>query len=474
LAPTRCARCALFIVLVALAAPAGALGESKSRGSAGNELGKLAQLHGPSGCLVDRSTPAGGCTPVRALKGPAPLLGSDAVAISPDAKNVYVASSKSNAIAVFKRNQSDGTLSQRSGTAGCIAAAGAGGCAPAVGLIRPNSVAVSPDGQNVYATAVGSNAITVFSRNSSTGALTQAGDGSGCISNAALTGCTTGRALDGADIVTVSPDGANVYVGAFVGNAVAVFARNGATGALTQPAGASGCLTNAPTDGCTTAIGIGSPEGMAVSADGNNVYVAAALSNDVAVLDRDPSTGALTQASDGSGCISNAALTGCTTGTQLSGADAVAVSPDDADVYVTSLFSNSLTSFTRTAGTGDLAQQSGTSACAIYVFAVGCSLARAMSGTEGLAVSPDGANVYTAADESNAIVVFNRNTSTGAVIQKSGRMGCVTTSKAPDCRRARALSQVGSLAVSPDGKYVYAGAFGSDAVAVFKRVSRSR
>jgi DNA-binding beta-propeller fold protein YncE len=474
LTDTRCAHRALFIILVALAAPAGALGESKSRGPAGNELGKLAQLHGPSGCLVDRSKPVGGCTPVRALKGPAPILGSEAVAISPDAKNVYVASSKSNAIAVFKRNQSDGTLSQRSGTAGCIAAAGAGGCAPAVGLIHPNSVAVSPDGQNVYATAVGSNAITAFSRNSSTGALTQAGDGSGCVSNAALTGCTTGRALDGADVVTVSPDGKNVYVGAFVGNAVAVFARDASTGALTQPAGDSGCLTNAPTGGCTTAIGIGSPEGMAVSADGNNVYVAAAVSDDVAVLDRDPSTGALTQAGDGSGCISNAALTGCTTGTQLSGADAVAVSPDDADVYVTSLFSNSLTSFTRTAGTGDLAQQSGTSACAIYVFAVGCSLARAMSGTEGLAVSADGANVYTAADESNAIVVFNRNTSTGAVIQKSGRMGCVTTSKAPDCRRARALSQVGSLAVSPDGKNVYSAAFASNAVAVFKRVSRSR
>ncbi|MDX6580818.1 MAG: hypothetical protein QOI10_2 [Solirubrobacterales bacterium] len=454
--------CAL-IVVAALLAPAGALGSPKA-------VGALEQLSGAGGCLVDRSQPAHGCTSARALRGPAPILGSNAVAISPEGKNVYVASSQSNAIAVFKRNPHSGTLSQRSGAAGCISAGGVGGCATAVGLVRPNSVTVSGDGANVYATSVGSNAVTTFARNPSTGALTQAGDSSGCISNAALTGCTTGRALDGSDIVTVSPDGANVYVGAFVGNAVAVFARNGATGALTQPADDSGCLTNAPTGGCTTAIGIGSPEGMAVSADGNNVYVAAALSNDVAVLDRDPSTGALTQAGDGSGCISNAALTGCTTGTQLSGADAVAVSPDDADVYVTSLFSNSLTSFTRTAGTGDLAQQSGTSACAIYVFAVGCSLARAMSGTEGLAVSPDGANVYSAADESNAIVVFNRNTSTGAVIQKSGRMGCVTTSKAPDCRRARALSQVGSLAVSPDGKHVYAGAFGSDAVAVFKRV----
>ena len=187
------------------------------------------------------------------------------------------------------------------------------------------------------------------------------------------------------------------------------------------------------------------PEGLAVSADGNNVYVAAALSNDLAVLSRDPSTGALTQAGDGSGCISNAALTGCTTGTQLSGADAVIVSPDDADVYVTSLFSNSLTSFSRTAGVGDVAQQGGTSACAIYVLAVGCSLARAMDGPEGLAVSPDGTNVYSAAYKSDAIGVFNRNTTSGSLIQASGRNGCVTTSKAPDCKRARALDQVGSL-----------------------------
>jgi DNA-binding beta-propeller fold protein YncE len=458
-----------LIVLVAPALLGATLGAPKAQSA--TAVGKLTQLHGPSGCLVDRSEADDRCTPVRALRGPAPILGSNAVAISPEGKSVYVASSQSNAIAVFKRNPRSGTLSQRSGPAGCIAAGGVSGCATAVGLVRPNSVTVSADGANVYATSVGSNAVTTFSRNPSTGALTQAGDGSGCISNAALTGCSAGRALDGPDIVTVSPDGANVYVGAFSGSAVAVFARDGATGALTQPADDSGCLTNAPTEGCTTAIGLGSPEGMAVSADGNDVYVAAALSNDVAVFDRDPSTGALTQASDGSGCISNAALTGCTTGTQLSGADAVAASPDDADVYVTSLFSNSLTSFTRTAGTGDLAQQSGTSACAIYVFAVGCSLARAMSGTEGLAVSPDGANIYTAAYQSDAIVVFNRNTSTGAVIQKSGRMGCVTTSKAPDCRRARALSEVGSLVVSPDGKHVYAAAFGSDAVAVFKRVS---
>ena len=127
------------------------------------------------------------------------------------------------------------------------------------------------------------------------------------------------------------------------------------------------------------------------------------------MLTRDPSTGALTQATDGTGCIVDSALAGCTTGVQLGGANAVAVSPDDGDVYVTSLLSNSVTSFTRTPTTGQLAQQTGTSACVIYVLAVGCSLGRALSAPEGLAVSPDGASVYAAAFGSGAIDVFNRN-----------------------------------------------------------------
>jgi DNA-binding beta-propeller fold protein YncE len=387
------------IALAALAFPAAAPGA---------KLGALEQLPGAAGCLVDRSEAKRKCTSVRALRGPAPFLGSEAVAISPDAKHVYVASSRSNAIAIFRRNAKTGKLSQRTGTAGCIAAGGRSGCAPAVGLEGPNSVAVSADGKNVYATAVASDAVAIFSRDPSTGALSQASDGSGCIANAATTGCTTGRALDGADVVSVSADGKNVYVGALCANALVI-------------------------------------------------------------LDRDPSTGALTQATDGSGCIADSASYGCTTGVWLEGANAVAVSVDDGDVYVTSLLSNSLTSFTRTPASGDLAQKTGTSACAIYVLAVGCSLGRALEAPEGLTASPDGANVYAAAFESNAIAVFNRDPDSGALIQMSGRAGCVTTSDAPDCRRARALKEVSSLAVSPDGKYLYAAAFASDAVTVFKR-----
>jgi DNA-binding beta-propeller fold protein YncE len=468
--PAARALCAL-IVLAALAVPTSALGmqPGQSGDAKRARLGALVQLPGKSGCLVDRSKHRRGCTPVRALLGPGPFLGSNAVALSPHGKNLYVASSKSNAIAVFTRHAGTGKLTQRRGKAGCIAANGRGGCATAVGLDHPNSVAVSADGRNVYATSLGSNAVTIFARSPSTGGLSQATDGSGCIANAATPGCTTGRELDGPDVVTVSPDGDNVYVGAFFGNAVAMFDRDPSTGALTQPGDTTGCIVNSPTSGCATGLALAAPEGMAISGDGNDVYVATAVSNAVLILTRDSSTGALSQATDGSGCIVNSALTDCTTGIELSGANAVAVSPDDGDVYVTSLLSNSLTSFTRTATTGQLAQKSGTSACVVYVLAIGCSLGRALSAPEGLTASPDGASVYAAAFDSNAVDIFNRNANSGALIQKSGRAGCVTTSRTPDCRRGRALREVSSLAVSGDSRFVYAGAFGSNAVTVFKR-----
>jgi len=435
-------------------------------------LGALVQLPGRSGCLMDRSKRRGGCAPVRALAGPAPFLGSHAIAVSPNGKNVYVASSRSNAIAIFRRDPRTGTLTQGAGVAGCIAARGVDGCALATGLAGPNSVTVSPDGKNVYATSLASNTVVLLRRNPSTGSLTQLGNGAGCIANVATPGCATGRALAGPDIVAVSPDGKSVYVGAFRGSALALFSRDPSTGALTQPADTTGCIVDVPATGCTPALALANPEGIAVSADSKSVYVTAPGSNAVDAFTRNTSTGALTQATDGSGCIASSALVGCALGVQLGGADAVVVSPNDANVYVTSLTSDSVTAFSRTS-TGQLAQLSGTSACLINLLAVGCSLARELSGPEGLAVSPDGANVYASAYFSAALDVLNRNAASGAVTQKPRAPGCLVASPPPGCLPGRALLGASSVVVSPDAKNVYSAAFASNAVGIFTRVTRA-
>lgn len=423
--------------------------------------------------MVDRSRLRRRCTPARALKGPAPFLGSRAVALSPRGGNLYVASSTSNAIAIFERNRRTGRLSQARGAAGCVAAHGAGGCAPARGLRGPNSVAVSADGRNVYATSLKSDAVTVFRRNRTSGALTQLRGPSGCVTGAPIPGCAPGRALDGPDVVVVSPDGGNVYVGAFRGDAIAIFTRTPSSGALTQPSDATGCVAATATAGCAPGLALDAPEGLAVSSDGTSVYAATAVSSAVVTLARQPGSGSLTQATDGTGCIVAAPLPGCTTGRQLGGANAVAVSPDDGDVYVTSLMSNSLTSFRR-GSAGQLTQQSGTSACAVFLLAVGCSLGRALKAPEGLTVSPDGADVYAAAFGSGALDVFDRTTGSGTVMQHHGRAGCLTAAGPPACRPGRALRGVSAIVVSPDGRYVYAAAFGADAVDVFRRAARRR
>jgi DNA-binding beta-propeller fold protein YncE len=431
--------------------------------------GSLGQLGGARGCLVDRSAPKPRCGTARALMGPGPFMGSRAVAVSPDGRNVYVASSRSNAIAVFRRNPKTGALGQPSGAAGCVAAKGASGCGKAIGLNGPNSVAVSADGRNVYATSRGSNALTAFRRDRSTGALHQLPGAAGCVSGVPLPGCAGGRALFGPDVVVVSKDGANVYAGSFFGNAVAVFSRDRKSGALSQPTGSAGCIA-AAISGCAPGTALGAPEGMAISDNGASVYVASALSNAVVVLSRDPATGALAQAGDGSGCIVESPLTGCTTGVQLSGANAVALSPGGTDAYVTSLFSNSVTSFTRSTSSGALTQKPGTFGCLVWLRAVGCSFGRALSSPEGVVVSPDGENVYVAAFATGAIDVLDRRGKSGVVAQKPGRAGCVAPSSVPGCSPGRVLRGVSSLAVSPDGRNVYATSFGSNALDVFRRI----
>jgi DNA-binding beta-propeller fold protein YncE len=458
-----------FVALAVLALPAAtfAAPAPQQGGKQAAKAGSLSQLPGARGCLVDRSAPSSGCGTARALKGPGPFMGSGAIGLSPDGKNVYVASSRSDAIAIFKRNARTGTLAQPTRAAGCIAAKGASGCATAIALDGPNSIAVSPDGRNVYATSRASNSISVFHRNQSTGALSQLPASAGCISGLPVPVCAAGRALVGPDVVVVSPDGENVYVGSFFGNAVAVFDRDRASGALTQPGDGSGCIA-AATAGCAPGLALGAPEGMAVSRNGAWVYVASALSSAVAVLARDSATGSLSQASDGSGCIVDSPLAGCATGVQLSGANAVAAGPGG-DVYVTSLFSDSVTPFSQSKTSSGLAQLPGTFACLVYLRSVGCSFGRALGAPEGIAVSPDGRNVYAAAFASGAIDVLDRNGESGAIVQRPGRAGCIAPRSLAGCSPGRALRGASSIALSPDGRYLYSTAFGSNAVDVFWR-----
>jgi DNA-binding beta-propeller fold protein YncE len=122
---------------------------------------------------------------------------------------------------------SEGDLTQKPGTAACISETGSSGvCADGVGLSNPRLVTVSPDGKSAYVASSNSDAVAVFDRNTTTGALTQKSGTDACISETGSSGvCADGVGLDSARSVTVSPDGKSAYVASFVSDAVAVFDR---------------------------------------------------------------------------------------------------------------------------------------------------------------------------------------------------------------------------------------------------------
>lgn len=458
----------VMVAVVAIAALSGPASGTAAPG--GKRPSGLVQLAGRSGCLIDRARPAGTCAPARALDGAGPFKGSKAIVVSPDGRNVYVAASADDAVAVFRRDGRTGALTQPGGAAGCVAAGGQWGCASARGLAGTNSVAVSPDGRTVYATGAGSNSVTVFRRNRTTGGLTQLGGAGGCVTNAATSGCTRGRALDGADVVVVSPDGRNVYVGAFQGNAIAVFARDAASGAVHQPAGAAGCVAAEGAGGCAPARALRATEGLAVSPDGTSVYAAAALGNALVAFARDPAAGTLEQLAGTAGCVSDPELPTCTAGRELLGADDVVVSPDGRNVYVASGLGNSVTTFARTRSNGAVTQLDGTRACVQALPATNCSLGHGFGVPEAVALSPDGANVFVAAFGSAAVNTLVRDGSDGSVMQGPLKDGCVAIPGSALCRAGRRLGAPGAVTVSPDGRNVYATAFANHGIAVFRRL----
>jgi 6-phosphogluconolactonase (cycloisomerase 2 family) len=92
------------------------------------------------------------------------LDGASVIALSPDEKNIYVASILEDAVTVFDRDTTTGLLTFRETFKNNV-----GGV---TGLNYANQIKVSPNGQFVYAVGRDDTKLVTFSRNATTGALT--------------------------------------------------------------------------------------------------------------------------------------------------------------------------------------------------------------------------------------------------------------------------------------------------------------
>ncbi|HEY1355880.1 MAG TPA: beta-propeller fold lactonase family protein [Solirubrobacterales bacterium] len=369
--------------------------------------GTLRPIPNASGCLSSVASFYPECTKARELGG-----ASD-VAVSPDGKNVYVTAPEDNAVAVLDRDAEDGHLTQSSGDDGCVSS-GVAGCGDGRALDEPASLVVSPDGKDVYVGSRGlGGGIAVFHRDPETGDLSQDSGASGCVDESGAE-CTEGLTeMVGLQTLEISPDGRFLYALSPTRDAVTVYEIDG-DGSLTPLEGPDGCVVGAAADGCTVAIGIGEPRAIAFSSGGENAYLASERRDAILIFDRNVASGALTQKPGTSGCVSNTGMSDpmqagtlgqCVNGVAMDAVDSIAVLPDGSALYATAGESDGLVVFERAAD-GTIAQRPGTAGCitetgfedADLPWTEGtCEDGRALMQADGVVVSEDSRHVYTSA-----------------------------------------------------------------------------
>ncbi len=398
------------------------------------KTGTLSQLPGKSGCFSRDGGSEDGpntCTKARDLgSGDA-----TSVAIASDGRFLYVASqlrSGTNVdiggVAVFARNLKTGKLRQLKGTSGCVTAVSYKGCAIVREVEEVSNLKFTPDHKYLYASDYNGaphSGIAIFKVNPKNGMLHQLKGVNGCISTDGTTAasgttkvCRAAANLNSPwDVVT--PDNRFAYVpaaGAF--DLVQGFERN-SQGGLVALKGKGGCVSDSgssPAGACVNGRGLSNPERALASPNGRYLYIGSYDSpSPVAVLNRNPKNGMLSQRSGTAACISLDGTSGdgetCRNGRALHGEYAGGMAPDGRTFYFPEFSSNALTIFRVSPKTGAFFQLPGKFGCVTpdgssEEGAGTCETGRVTQGAYQVALGSQGRDVYLSAQQSNGEALF--------------------------------------------------------------------
>ncbi|MEQ9920930.1 beta-propeller fold lactonase family protein [Pectobacterium brasiliense] len=302
------------------------------------------------------------------------------------------------------------------------------------GLNTITTLAQSKDGSSVYVAGGSGSAYSLvqFSRDATTGQLSYVG----VVATQGMNGVS---GLDAAvSEIVLSEDGTSLYTingvtptdGSTTKNAVVFFSRDTTSGALTFV----GSLVGSDT------IPVRSPSGIVLSSDGTSAYISNLGNHSITVLSRDAATGSLNYITT----INKTTIVADANSAEipkddryLNGLQDIVISPDNRFVYVSSNSQGTVSIFSRDVDTGAL-----TYAGTLDLYSAGHILANALSLRE-LVMSEDGSALYVAAFGSKSLLVFGRDSDSGALTYRNSVELSVNT--------------VNHLAVSADGKNIYAG-----------------
>lgn len=474
--------------LLGLAAGLAALTVSSAYGLA--VYGGAVPLYGAGGCVRDvaRQAPSERRCP-GAVAG---LLGAGTLALSPDGRNLYVASTQASALVALSRNPATGGLHppRTPSSRDCLGAPGQSRCAGRdASLSGADAVAVSPDGRFVYAGGADSAAVSAYARGRG-GLLTplhrvvpkpgrRRGRGAsvefGCVAGFRLAGtpgagCAARQnALVAVAALTVSPDGRDVYAvsyGLAPGeDSIVALARDPRTGALSPLRGPGGCYQSRPALKCAaSAPGLEGAHAVIVSPDGRFVYVASTVSSAVASFQRNRFTGRLRPLAGPGSCVSSSStrpaparrdLACGVTVPELGGARALALSPDGRELYVAAFDPGAVVALARDPANGRLTALPGPPLCLQAIADDGCGAAvPELHGAAALAASPDGSTVWVAAQGGDSILALRRDPANGSLTLASSSADASAPVGGPD-----------ALVATPDGRHLYVASPFDDAVA---------
>ena len=297
------------------------------------------------------------------------------IAVSNDGKHVYITSKSMHEISWFDRNVTSGALSYvgklRDGVAGVD------------GLYNARSISLSPDGLHVYVAGSSDDEISMFERNSTSGALTYI--------DIVKDGVNGVDGLDGVMGTVMSSDGKHLYSVSAADDAISCFERNSTDGNLT--------FISFYKDGVNGVDGLNQARTVAITPDGLHIYVTAISDNAVSWFERNSTTGDLTYG----GRIKN----GQNGITALSGPIDVKSSPDGKHIYISGPSDDTVTTYQRDLSTGSLTP--------LNFVKDGLNGVEELDGATRITFSADGSIAYIVGPVDDAINWFTRNSDTGAL-----------------------------------------------------------